>query len=106
MKSLTPTIAAYGAVRTAIGSTALAAIALLSACSTTPNWDRVEGDAVRTLRAQHAIDPSAARRNAGARPEVDGRTTREAVARVVDSYRTPPPSNVINIGVGGGASSN
>jgi len=106
MKSLPVSTAARGAARAALGVAIIVGTTLLSACSTTPNWDWVEGDAVRAMRAQQAIDPAAARRNAGARPEVDGRTTREAMARVVDSYRTPPPSNVINIGVGGGSSGN
>ena len=76
----------------------------LGACAATasPDWDARFGDSVRILKAQQLIEPGAAERNAQARPASDGRTASEAMVRHVESYRTPPPSNVINIGVGGG----
>ena len=83
-----------------------AAVCLLAlgACAATasPDWDARFGDSVRILKAQQLIEPGAAQRNAQASPASDGRTASEAMVRHVESYRTPPPSNVINIGVGGG----
>ena len=53
--------------------------------------------------AQQVLDPGAPSRHAAKGGKVDGRLTREAGVRLVDSYQAPPPSNVINIGVGAGA---
>lgn len=74
----------------------------LGACAATasPEWDARFGDSVRILKAQQLIEPGAADRNAQASPATDGRTANEAMGRHVESYRTPPPTNVINIGVG------
>jgi hypothetical protein len=76
----------------------------LGACAATasPEWDARFGDSARALRAQQVIDPSAPARNAQTVPPTDGRSVREAGARQVDSYRSPPPASVINIGVGSG----
>lgn len=78
---------------------------LLSGCAATasPDWDARFGDSARSLRAQQLIDPAAARRHAQQVNPTDGRTVAEAGARHTESYRSPPPSNVINIGVGGGS---
>ncbi len=83
----------------------LVATALLSGCAatTTPAYDRHFGDASRALMAQQVIDPDAPARRAAKGIRVDGRLSREAGVRLVDSYKAPPPSNVINIGVGAGA---
>ena len=83
----------------------LVAAALLSGCAatTTPAYDRQFGDASRALMAQQVLDPGAPSRHAAKGSKVDGRLTREAGVRLVDSYKAPPPSNVINIGVGAGA---
>lgn len=70
------------------------------AASASPEWDATFGERSRTLTAQQLIDPGAPARNAQATSPTDGRTTSEAMVRHVESYRTPPPSNVINIGVG------
>ena len=67
------------------------------AASTSPNWDQRFGDGTRGLLA-----PDAPRRHAAASAPSDGRTVRESVDRQVDSYRAPPATSVINIGVGGG----
>lgn len=77
---------------------ALAAFALLSGCSTTPNYDARFGDAVRQARLAMTIHP-----NAGANPDqvagMDGVAAREAQLRYQDTYKAPPPVvNVINIG--------
>ena len=70
----------------------------LGACAATasPEWDARFGDSVRILKAQQLIEPGAADRNAQASPATDGRTANEAMGRHVESYRTPPPTNVIN----------
>lgn len=77
---------------------ALAALALLCGCSTTPNYDARFGDAVRQARLAMTINP-----NAGTNPDqvagMDGVAAREAMLRYQDTYKAPPPVvNVINIG--------
>jgi hypothetical protein len=80
-------------------------LAALGGCaaSASPQWDAAFGDRSRALSAQQVMDLEAPIRHAGASPSADGRTVHEAMERHVDSYRKPPPSNVINIGVGGGS---
>lgn len=75
----------------------------LGGCAATasPDWDASFGDRSRIMKTQQLIDPAAGERNAQASPRTDGRTAREATERHVESYRSPPPTNVINIGVGG-----
>lgn len=90
-----------------LGGAACAALSLaLAGCaaSASPDWDARMGDRARILRAQQVIDPAAPTRNAQATPAQDGRTTREAMGRHMDSYRTPPPANITNISIGGGSS--
>ena len=77
-------------------------IALAGCAATSPAWESTFGDAARQLRAQQTLDRDAPTRNAQSAPPADGRTTREAMDRHVESYRSPPPTNVITIGVGGG----
>jgi hypothetical protein len=81
---------------------AMAACALsLSGCaSTAPEWESRFGDATRQLKAQQLIDPAAQSRNAVTQPATDGRVVREGVARYLESFQTPPPTTVINIGTG------
>ena len=83
---------------------AAACLLALGGCAATasPEWDARFGDSNRMLRAQQTLDPGAPTRNAQMVPHTDGRTAREAVSRHVESYRSPPPTNVINIGVGAG----
>lgn len=85
---------------------AMGLVALLTvggcAASASPQWDATFGDSARTLSAQQVLDPAAPTRNGQKNPAVDGRTTREAIAQQTESYRAPPPSSVINIGVGSG----
>ncbi|MBO9686271.1 hypothetical protein [Roseateles chitosanitabidus] len=80
------------------------AAALLCGCAatTTPKTDRQFSDATRALFAQQVLDPNAPARNAALTTRTDGRLMREAGVRAVDSYKAPPPSNIINIGVGAG----
>lgn len=79
-----------------------AALALLGGCSTTPNYDRHFGEAVRQARLGMTINPAAS-----ANPDqvagIDGHAAREAITRYQDSFKAPPPVvNVINIGGGTG----
>jgi hypothetical protein len=71
------------------------------AATTSPDWDARFGDATRILQAGQLIAPDAPVRNAQQVPPTDGRSVIEAQQRMTESYRSPPPSNVIQIGVGG-----
>jgi hypothetical protein len=79
-----------------------AAVCLLAlggcAATASPDWDARFGDSVRILNAQQLIEPEAPAQNAQTSPPIDGRTAREAMDRHVESYRSPPPTTVINIG--------
>jgi len=77
---------------------------VLGGCAATasPAWDARFGDSARALTAQQLIDPAAPTRNAQTTRPSDGRTVREAGERYVETYRSPPPTTVINIGVGSG----
>jgi hypothetical protein len=79
-------------------------VLLLSGCAATgtPVYDSVFGDAARALQAQQIHDPESARRHAGLMRGTDGRTMREAMDRQVGSFKEPPATNVISIGVGAG----
>ena len=68
------------------------------ATSTTPDYDKRFGEAVREARLRMTINP-----NAGANPDpiagMDGRSSHEAILRYQESFKAPPPVvNVINIG--------
>jgi hypothetical protein len=79
---------------------------LLTGCAstTTPNYDKRFGEAVRGAKRQMTINPDAGR-NADLATGMDGRAARESVLRYQDTYKTPPPAiNVINIGGGIGNS--
>jgi hypothetical protein len=77
---------------------ALLALVLLGACSTTPNYDRHFGEAVRQARLAMIIDPRAGEK-AGPPAGIDGVAAREALIRYQDGFKEPPPVvNVINIG--------
>ncbi|MBV8036203.1 hypothetical protein [Roseateles sp.] len=80
------------------------AAALLCGCAatTTPDTDRHFGEASRALIAQQVLDPNAPTRNAALTAKTDGRLMREAGGRALDTYKAPPPTNIINIGVGAG----
>ena len=80
--------------------------ALIGCAATSPNWDANFGDSVRALKAQQLIDPQAPERNAQTTPPADGRTAREGINRHVETFRNPPPTNIINIGVGAGGNGN
>lgn len=72
------------------------------AATASPEWDARFGASARTLNSQQLIDPAAPVKNAQAQARADGRTVREASERQVESFRSPPPASVINIGVGTG----
>lgn len=79
---------------------AVACLLALGGCaaSASPDWDAQFGDRLRSLNAQQLINPDAPARNGQTTPRTDGRTTREAMERHVDTYRNPPPTTVINVG--------
>lgn len=85
---------------------AAACMAVLGGCaaSASPQWDARFGDSARALTAQQLLDPAAPQRHAQQVLGGDGRTVHEAGERHVETYRNPPPANVISIGVGGGTS--
>ena len=78
--------------------------ALLAGCaSTTPNYDKRFGDAVRQARVEMTINPAA-----GNNPDpvsgLDGASAQDAILLYQGTFKAPPPvTNVINIGgaVGG-----
>ena len=72
------------------------AATLAAGCaSTSPEWDRRFGDAVRVLNAQQTLDPAAARRNMGTLTRADGRIVNGSVDQYVESYRLRAPSSVV-----------
>lgn len=89
-------LAFHGSLAAALTATLLQGCAV----SGSPEWDSRAGDATRQLKAQQLLAPRAPLRNADARIKVDGRSAREAQDRYLESYAAPPPSNVINIGIG------
>jgi len=70
------------------------------AATTTPDWDARFGDSLRRLQAGQLIAPDAPARHGQTVPPTDGRSVVEALQRQVESYRSPPASNVIQIGTG------
>jgi len=83
---------------------AAACLLALGGCAATasPEWDATFGERSRILKAQQVIDPAAPTRNAQASGNANGRTVRDAMDRHGETYKNPPPSNVISIGVGSG----
>jgi len=77
-------------------------LAFLAGCaSTTPEYDKRFGDAVRQSRLQMTINPNAGS-TADAALGLDGPSAREALVRYQNTFKTPPPvTNVINIGGSG-----
>ena len=74
---------------------------LVAGCASSPNEDdRSYGMTTRALTAQQIRNPQAPLRNAAVTPATDGRTMREAMDRHVGSFKEPPPTTVVNIGVG------
>lgn len=75
-----------------------AAASVAAGCSTTPNYDKEFGSAVRVARAQQTINPDASR-NPDPVAGMDGASAKEAVGQYQDSFKAPPSSfNVLNIG--------
>lgn len=74
-------------------------LALLTACSSTPRWDRYFGSAVHAAQAEQTINPMAA--SAAPAQGLDGISAANAMQRYHDASKEPPPvTNVFNIGVG------
>ena len=100
-----PLTSTHVAARPPLSMSAVAtAVCLLTAgCASSPHVDdRSYGTATRALTAQQIRDPQAPVRNAAITPATDGRTMREAMDRHVGTFKEPPPTTVVNIGVGGG----
>jgi uncharacterized lipoprotein len=73
-------------------------LAMLAGCSTTPNYDKRFGDAVREARRAMTINPDAGK-NPDPAAGMDGQAAQQAMVRNQDSFKAPPPVvNVINIG--------
>ena len=79
-------------------------LSLLAGCmSTTPEYDKRFGDAVRQSRLQMTINPNAGS-TADAALGMDGISAREAMGRYHGSFKTPPPVTSVN-SIGSGAGS-
>jgi hypothetical protein len=93
--------------RTRLALGAAASLLALQGCAVpgSPDYDAKFGSAWRTMQGQQVADPAATTRNANARETMDGRAVREARERYVESFSSPPPSNVTNINVGSGSGS-
>lgn len=86
--------------KSAMSVIAVAVFSAGCASTTTPNYDRHFGEAVRMARAQQTINPDASK-NADPVAGLDGPGAKEAIGRYQDSFKSPPPTfNVINIGGG------
>ena len=79
-------------------SVAVSLLALLAGCmSTTPEYDKRFGDAVRQSRLDMTINPDAGS-TADAALGMDGISAREGLVRYQSTFKTPPPvTNVISI---------
>ena len=80
-------------------SVGLPLLTLLTGCiSTTPEYDKRFGDAVRQSRLEMTINPNAGS-IADAALGMDGTSAREALVRYQSTFKAPPPvTNVISIG--------
>ena len=79
---------------------ATAGTVLLAACTAVaPNWEAQLGDTVKQARALQTLDPDAPQKNT-ALTVMDGKAAVEAHGEYVNSFKAPPPQNVINIGIG------
>jgi hypothetical protein len=74
----------------------LAVMSLLVGCaSTTPEYDKRFGDAVRQSRLDMTINPNAGS-TADAALGMDGLSAREALVRYQDTFKTPPAVTSVN----------
>jgi hypothetical protein len=80
---------------------------MFSACSNYPSpIDDKFGASVRQMVQSQTANPSAPRTDQS-QAATDGQATKAAVDRYQKSFEVPPlPTNVFNIGVGGGAAGN
>jgi hypothetical protein len=76
-----------------------ALVGLLAGCaSTTPNYDKRFGEAVRDAKKKMTINPEAGK-NPDPVAGMDGKAARETIILYQGAYKAPPPAvNVINIG--------
>lgn len=87
----------------ALGMAVLAAtLVTATACtSTTPNWDAVYGETVRTAVAQQVLNPNAGR-DTDPVSGIDGVAAKAAVDEYRKSFTAPEPEkNTFTIGVSG-----
>ena len=79
------------------------AVCLLSGCvMLTPNLDSQFGDSVRLAQARQTLNPDASRNTSVVR-RIEGVAAKNALDLYHDSFKTPPPTNIFTINVGGGA---
>ena len=80
------------------GLAVMSLLALLAGCmSTTPEYDKRFGDAVRQSRLDMTINPDAGS-TADAALGMDGISAREGLVRYQNTFKAPPPvTNVISI---------
>ena len=85
----------------------LTATLALGGCATSasPEWDARFGESLRILQAEQLIAPDAPMRHGQTVPPSDGRSVSEAMLRLTESYRSPPPPIAIQIGAGGSSAS-
>ncbi len=75
-------------------------LCLLAACTTTPDYDRKFGDAVREAKLKMTITPDAGK-NPDLAMGLDGKAARNTLVRYQDTFKAPPAAtNVTNIGGG------
>ena len=84
-------------------ASALAGCVALGGCAatSTPAWDARFGDALPVLQAGQLIAPDATLRHGQTLPPVEGRSVSEAMHRLNESYRHPPPPQVLPPGAAG-----
>jgi hypothetical protein len=91
------------ALRTSTLRIALALPFVLGGCASSPSpeWDARFGESLRLLQATQLITPDAPTRHGQMVPPSDGRSVSEAMLRLTESYRSPPPSSALQTGAVG-----
>ncbi|MEI6028038.1 MAG: hypothetical protein WCT47_15255 [Betaproteobacteria bacterium] len=105
-QALTPALRP-STLRMALVPLTLTVTLALGGCATSasPGWDARFGDSLRILQAEQLIAPDAPMRHGQTVPPSDGRSVSEAMQRLNESYRSPPPPIAIQIGGGGSSAS-
>ena len=79
----------------------LAAATLAGCASSTPYLDGRLGNAVNSAKARQTVNPEASR---DAVAGMDGNSAKESIERYQDSFKAPPRTFEVLLGVPGGAS--